>query len=199
MAASDQPARGAGRAVLLTLLAMVFLAVIGASVGYIAAVRTNATAATGNGNRNGHTGNRNNRNPTPTRNVPGPPPEAQCPGATVQAAKDHGSPGGLIPMIWVETDKSEAWICRDSAGRLWYQGHSKSAAEQKGASREPFVEGKNSLFLTDVQTDGEGYVATNNTDQGTTTFHVSRNVLLIVHSDGKKENQSVNGAYLRPK
>jgi hypothetical protein len=198
MAVSDQPSRGAGRAVLLTLLAMVFLAVIGASVGYIAAVRTNAAAGTGNGNGNGSTGNRNTRKPTATRNDPGPPPAARCPGITVQAAKDHGSPGNLIPLIYVDTDLSEAWICRDSNGKLWYQGHTKSAAERNGASREPFVEGVNSLFLTDVKPEDGGWVATNTTNQGTTTFHVSEGTLKIVHANGRTENQGVNRAYLRP-
>jgi hypothetical protein len=173
--------------------------VIGASVGYIAAVRTNATAANGNGNGNGHTGNRNTRNPTATKNVPGPPQKALCPDSTTQSARSNGSPGGLLPLIYIDTDQSEVWICRDTAGHLWYQGHSKSKAEQQGASREPFVEGKNSLFLDTVRTEGNGYSATNNTNQGTTIFHVSENQLVIEHAGARKETQGVNYAYVRPR
>jgi hypothetical protein len=189
MSVSDRPAGGGGRAVLLTLLAVFFLAVIGSSVGYIAALRYNAAAEASERPSNGAT-------TTARRSPKPPPPEAICPTATEQAAEAKGSPGSLRTVIYVRTDQSEAWVCRDSADKLWYQGHRRSAAEQRGGTREPFVDGDNSLFLTTVEHRGDEYVATNKTNNGTTYYHVSAQSLTIENPGGNVDTQTTKFVYL---
>jgi hypothetical protein len=83
------------------------------------------------------------------------------------------------------------WICKDTGGRLWYQGHVRSPEEKAGGSRGPLVEGSNALFLSTVEPEGEGYVATNTSRDGTTKYHVSVKELLIEFSRGGTERQQV--------
>jgi len=51
-----------------------------------------------------------------------------CPDFTIAAVKESGRPGNLTTVIYVKgrldgQDSAEAWICRDSDGELYYQGH----------------------------------------------------------------------------
>jgi hypothetical protein len=204
MSVSDQSSRSPARIVLVVLLAAGFLAVIGASVGYIAAQRHSTTDAGANGdgddggNDGGSGGNGSGTDNANTTSPPGgggsstraePRP---CLDVTEKAARDHGSPGGLVQLLYIDTALSEVWICRDSANKLWYQGHRKSTAERNGASREPLVDGENSLFLSTIERRGPtSYVATNVSNQGTTRYLVSEQELVIDNGPGNQQHQPV--------
>jgi hypothetical protein len=149
-------------------IAALFLAVIGASVGFVLGARAedreqHRPAAIDPGAPPGE-----GQNPQP----PPPPAGKACPEHTEQLAKEHGSPGGLKQKLYIRTDQSEVWICIDSRGTLFYQGH-------RGAPGEDLVEGETALFLTDVETDGDGYAATNNTGKNTTRYEVTPAKLVI--------------------
>ena len=182
---------GSGRAVAAALLAVVFLTVIGASVGYVLGAReARARAADGDTPTPGVTST------TPVQRSPGnqtsaPPGPRACLDHTEQLARDRGSPGGLTEVMYLLTTGSEVWICKDTGGRLWYQGHVRSAEEKAGGSRGPLIEGDNALFLSTVEREGEGYVATNTSGGGTTKYHVSVQELVIEFGDGRKERQDV--------
>jgi hypothetical protein len=111
--------------------------------------------------------------------TPGP----ACPTLTEQGAVATGSPGGLTQVLFIETDPppgssasnegSEVWICRDSAGKLWYQGHRRGFPFPSATSHD-------SLLLSTVEQTGElEFIATNVTATGTTRYHVSRTALVI--------------------
>ncbi|SNT65085.1 hypothetical protein SAMN05421812_1207 [Asanoa hainanensis] len=104
---------------------------------------------------------------TPSVVQEAPPRGEDCPRATQEAAGAAGSPGGLTEVLYIRTeDDRQVWICQDTAGTLFYQGYI-------GPADGDFIQGENALFLTTVdQTDG-GYLATNQTDQGTTTYSVT--------------------------
>jgi hypothetical protein len=206
MSLSDRPAGNPARVALVVLLAAVFLAVIGASVGYIVAQahRTTTGASRGGGGDNGgdnggtgNGGNNNNGGTTPSTGGGGSTTTVRraCLDVTEKAAKDRGSPGGLVQLLYIDTALSEVWICRDSGGKLWYQGHRKSQAERNGGTREPFVEGENSLFLGTVERRGQtSYVATNVTDTGTTRYLVSEQELVIDNGAENQQHQQVEHA-----
>lgn len=106
-----------------------------------------------------------------------------CPTLTEQGAKDAGSPGGLTQVLYIQTDPppgssssnqgSEVWICRDSAAKLWYQGHRRGFPFPSATSHD-------SLLLQDVTQTGDfAFTATNVTSAGTTRYLVSRTSLVI--------------------
>jgi hypothetical protein len=68
------------------------------------------------------------------------------------------------------------WICKDTAGTLWYQGH------RGGPSDRDLREGENALFLANVQRIEGGYVATNQNQDGRTDYRVTRTLLRIEQS-----------------
>ena len=83
--------------------------------------------------------------------------------------------GCSCPPPWhsaCATANSEAWICRDSTGGLWYQGH------RKGGNIDSDQYG---ILLPDVEDAGNGtYVATNHTSEGVWKYLVSAKGLTIV-------------------
>ncbi|HKT01679.1 MAG TPA: hypothetical protein VJT31_19310 [Rugosimonospora sp.] len=136
------------------LLAIVFLAIIGGSAGYLAAHRQlQREARTADG----------------ATATPGP----ECPKHTETLA----GVGQLRQLLYIHTTASEVWICTDTSGRLYYQGH-------LGQPGQALIEGATSLFLATVQREGpDGYVATN-TDPKTgevTKYHVTPQALRREH------------------
>jgi hypothetical protein len=89
----------------------------------------------------------------------------RCPPHTEQLA----GAGQLTQLLYLHTAQSEVWICKDSNGTLYYQGH-------KGGPGGAMVEGQTALFLTDVQREqntDNGFVATNTDPAGPITkYHV---------------------------
>ena len=73
-----------------------------------------------------------------------------------------GRPGELVSLLHVRGEKSsgeqgEAWICQDSDGQLYYQGHD--------IDGEPWAIGRNAIVVGDgingtVVREGSTYVAT---------------------------------------
>jgi hypothetical protein len=94
-----------------------------------------------------------------------------CPDFTErEVRKRFKSPGNLVQVLYIKTSGSEVWICEDSYGNYFYQGHRMSAAEAGGAAREPFGEG-NSLLLPTVEREADGsWVATNSVAGGVTRY-----------------------------
>ncbi|MDG4820314.1 hypothetical protein O7635_00310 [Asanoa sp. WMMD1127] len=149
------------------LVALLLLAVIGAAVGWIAGVRV-ADA------RDSATGT---REPDPPRGDP-------CPSAAESAAAEAGSPGGLVEILYIRTeDDRQVWICRDTAGTIFYQGY----VGPIGGDLRP---GENALFLTTVENTDDGYLATNETDDGRTTYHVT-STALTQSNDGNQSTYEV--------
>jgi hypothetical protein len=178
------------------LLAAFFLTVIGASVGYLLAnqaenqrraapappAATGEPAPTSPGTEPGPTTAGPTTGPTtppavsPTEPVATTPAAEPCPPVTQRAALAAGSTGGLTVRLYVRTARSEVWICRDRASRLWYQGR---------LLAQPFTAAtsNSSIFLGDVATETGGYVATNYDPAGDTRYHVSRTVLVLQFVD----------------
>jgi hypothetical protein len=186
MAAPTNPPGRTGTRIVALILAVLFLAVIGGSIGYILGLRHNhshprvvdngAPAPTtagpgGGGSRGGGSGNGG------TGNGGGKP----CLSDTERDAKNKfGSPGGLTQVFYLKTNQDEAWICQDSDNTVFYQGHLRSPAEQQGAPRPPLVDLKNSLLLKTVSREGAGWVAVNDSGGGSVTrYHVSTAELVI--------------------
>ncbi len=182
-----------GLAVTQVLLAMLFLAVIGSTAGYLlghhdkqrlaaAAARASARAAhpgTGNAPTTGtaQTTDAGTATATPTDTATATPTDGRthCPAHTEQMA---GEP--LAQVMYLLTAHSEVWICRTASGTLAYQGHSLDLSRTTG---EPgLVETKTALFLWTVERRGNGYyVATNtNPSDGTITeYHVWADKLVL--------------------
>jgi hypothetical protein len=142
--------RRTGPRVLAVLLAAVFLGVIGASAGYIVGTRVKQARAEAQGGQQPGGG----RQPGGTGTVPatgrGTPAGPPCPQPTIELAHSKGAPAGpLHRVLYIETAKSEVWICRDAAGRLWYQGHRKSTPDARYPA-EDLVDGRTSLLLSQV-------------------------------------------------
>jgi hypothetical protein len=116
---------------------------------------TGAGNGTGGGNGTGNGGGQNSKQ--------------RCPAHT----EGQANVGQLTQLLYLHTAQSEVWICADSTGTLFYQGHA-------GQPGEDLVEGVNALFLTDVKREnGNGYVATNTDGQGQTTkYHVTATQLV---------------------
>ncbi|HEU4423743.1 MAG TPA: hypothetical protein VFR67_14525 [Pilimelia sp.] len=166
------------------LIAAIFLAVIGASVGFVLAGRESQdNGGAADGPDTVYTTPTAQPDDPPAAQPPPPPDDDplpvrdRCPRHTERWAKQAGSPGGLELKLYIRTDGSEVWICRDSAGTLFYQGH-------RGSPGERLVEGKNALFLADVVADGDGYLATNRSGKQVTTYRVSTAQLVIESPNG---------------
>ena len=180
MAVPTEPARRTSGKIIALFLAVFFLAVIGASAGYILGLRA-----------------KHHRTPAPqpaavaTTSAPAtaPPAAKACPPETERDAKQKfKSPGGLVQVFFLLTDKDDVWICRDSAGALFYQGHVLSDAERQGGPREPLVDQKNSLLLKSVKADGNGgWIAENTAGGRTTRYLVSAAKLVIEYANGTRE------------
>jgi hypothetical protein len=185
MVMTPQPGRR-GSVLGPVLLAAFFLAVIGASAGYLYAHRvagdlaapvprtpgvpaatTTAAAPSSPSSPSGTA----SASPNPLASDP-----LACPAPTERAAREAGSPGALHTVLYVDTGRSEVWICRDLGDHLWYQGR---------LIGEPFdtATSASTLFLGDVVPEGDGYVATNRDAAGQTRYHVSRGYLILQFLD----------------
>ncbi len=173
------------------LLAVIFLAVLGGGVGFslgtLAKHQHNAAATRDDGGTAGQDNGSGQGNGTGGGNGAGTGGgqngKKACPDHTVQQA----GAGPLTQVLYLHTPQSEVWICADSGGTLYYQGHS-------GPPGEDLVEGTNALFLTDVQREnGNGYVATNTDGSGRITrYHVTAKRLVkeFVNYQQPKPNQT---------
>jgi hypothetical protein len=183
-----------GRTAAAVLLAVMLLTIIGASVGYVLGARearARAAAGTQPPGDERPTARPTTKAPTAGASTTGAPAPEACLDHTEQLARAAGSPGGLTVVLYVKTTGSEVWVCKDTDGRLWYQGHVRSDAEKASGTRGPLVEGDNALFLATVEREDEGYVATNRVGDAVTRYHMSARMFLIEHSDGRREPQTV--------
>ncbi len=167
--------RTRGVAVLQVLLAMLFLAIIGGSGGYLAAhhQKQREVAAPQSGPPSTQASSPSPSVPSPSAS---PSPVVLSGSACPQHTVDLAGTGPLHRLLYIRTSYSEVWICQDGQGVLYYQGH----LWAKGAD---LVEGTSALFLTNCVNDPDvpgGYIATNNDSNGTAEYHVSRKQLLKV-------------------
>jgi hypothetical protein len=185
----DEPA-GRSSAVAV-VLAAVFLTLLGAMVGVIIgttqknggtnvanqspgptgpspAVTVTETAPSGNNGGGGGT-----RAPNPGKTYP-PTTKDDCPKQTDEKAGIN-----LTRVLYVRTDHSEAWIC-EGGGDVYYQGHTLDKPF-------PAATSQTSIFLSGVHYEAGVYSA----DNAGTRYLVSREELVIVHSDGRRETQAV--------
>ena len=154
------------------LVALVLLAVIGASVGWVYGSRVADERAASDGVAGDPTTPVVTGSPEPAPATTTTPPSGPaCPDAAEAAATDAGSPGGLVEIFYIRTeDAREIWICRDTAGSLFYQGYD-------GSDDRPLEQGVTALFLSTVEQVEDGYLATNETPDGRTTYHVTPDLL----------------------
>jgi hypothetical protein len=87
----------------------------------------------------------------------------------------------LTQVLLLRTKTSVVYICRDGAGSLYYHANN-------GGDR--WIENETALFLSNVVRRGDGYEAT---AADGATFSVTRERLLIVHPDGRTEEQPAAG------
>jgi hypothetical protein len=175
--AYDEPQRGAGRTVVAVLLALAVLAVLGGVFGYLLGNRAKDNGAAGNG---GHS-------PGSGQSAPAGDP---CPPFIQTAARAKGAKVPMTLRLYMRTAKSEVWICAGADKRLWYQGHS---IRQGRFPDEVPVEGVNGLLLGGVNGIDQGrYVAVNQDANGTTTYTVSKDQLVIERNGKKSTEPAVN-------
>jgi hypothetical protein len=117
----------------------------------------------------GGDGTQSTGNPPPTGTTPT---GKRCHEVTERDAKV----GALIEVRYIKTNRSEAWICRDPGGGLWYQGHLLSG---------PLDSNDFSLLLSEVSKDGDTYVATNPKDG--TRYLVYADKLVIEQNGTRRE------------
>jgi hypothetical protein len=157
--------RSRGTVVMQVLVAALFLAVIGGSVGLALGLR----------DRDGTGGARQGNGATGAGETAAPSdglPSTLCP---PRVSRQAGR-GELAQVLYIQTKYSEVWICRDDGGALYYQGHR--------LTRDDW------LFLSDVRQDGDEYLATSR--DGTTVYQVSRQQLVIKNDGGgEAETQPV--------
>lgn len=155
------------------LIALIFLAIIGGSLGFI--LGTTGGDPEGSGQQ---TGDPSTPSVIDTPPAPTTPPSAvPCPEHTEELAGTE-----LTQVLYVQTERSEVWICEDGEGRLFYQGHA-------GQPGEDLVEDKNAIFLPDVEKTEYGYRARNSSGQGTTEYMVSSKELIIRPGEGPAETE----------
>ena len=98
-------------------------------------------------------------------------------------ARRFDAAGTLRVEVLLRTRTWAVWICEDEAGRLYYHAN-------RGGENATWIEGRTALFLPDVRHRGGEYVVT--APDGT-SFSVTRQRLLIVHTDGREEIQEAGG------
>lgn len=194
----DRPERRRSSNVVL-VLAVVFLAILGASVGVIL-----GTAKNGDGNTDVTTTGPDTETPSPTRQN-STAASATGTGGTTGTRKPQATPTKTYPPVsgndcpqqsndavgmdlhlelYIRTAKSEVWIC-SGGGNLYYQGHTlnksfPSANDDVGT-----------LFLRNVQSEGESYIASN----GSTMYWVNRETLRIEQNGTELSNEPVEESY----
>lgn len=116
-----------------------------------------------------------------------------CPGEIAAVVRDEGGPGDLTQVIYVKgaldgRASAEAWICRDSDGTIYYQGH-----ELAG----PFVGGRSSYTIL-LGGDVEGSVAVEGNvyrayPRGNSGYHyeVSPTTFAKVEANGQRRDYEV--------
>jgi hypothetical protein len=172
--------RSRGTVFMQVLVAALFLAVIGGSAGLALGLRER-DRDNGDG---GRTAQHTQKQRIPPNQPSQPGVEGPSAGASSvpceEGIKRQAGRRDLVQMLYIQTKLSEVWICRDGDGALYYQGHRLSP------------EGR--LFLTDVEQQGDGYLATNFSRSGTTTYRVSRDQLVIDNGPGDPDVQPVVSA-----
>jgi hypothetical protein len=124
-----------------------------------------------------------------------PPPTADaCPAFTVAAVKAAGRPGSLKLVLYVEaalsgTGGAEAWICEDSDGSLYYQGHNKTGPATNATTGNTILVGPG--VRGTVVKAGTGYSAKNPSNDGTTEYIVNLEVLSVRLPSGELQTYSV--------
>jgi len=172
MSLSPGGGRGGGVAFLQVLLAMLFLAIIGGTVGYLAGEQHNkANKSSSAGSSSTSTGG--SKGAQSSGSGSGSSAAAQrCPAHTEGLAGVQ-----LTVVIHLHTTAgTDVWICKAADGTLFYQG-------RKANSGSDFNEGVNALFLRDVSYEGGEYVA-RNYDSGngsTTEYRVTETRLVQVY------------------
>jgi hypothetical protein len=181
------------------LLAMVFLAIIGGSGGYLAAHRQ----------KQHHLAVAQSSSPPSAAPATATPAPSDQPVSALSSPSKSISPTSsgqecpapaeklagnirLYELLYLLTARSEVWICKDAGGKLYYQGHSLTLGRD-------LIEGKTALFLKEVTTDPDvpgGFVATNVDNHGTTRYHVSPQQL-VTEINGKA-NQPEPAVSSRP-
>jgi hypothetical protein len=155
------------------LLAVVFLAVIGASIGSAMAYRagsrpdpvvsvSSAPAAT--------------ESPYPVRAllVDGKP--VPCRPETQKAGKKAGAYGTLNTVLAVSTESWNVWVCLDANDKL-YLHHNTSSSDG-----DVWIEGRTAVLLTDVSPYGAGFRGlARDTDGAIVTWDVDPDMLVIGH------------------
>jgi hypothetical protein len=171
--------RPSGRSTtLVVVLALVFLTVLGASVGVILA-KSNGSGDDTGGARPSDAASSAPPQATPgTSKAPGGGSSGgaypgttkdQCPKQT----RDATGIANLTVVRSIQTERSEAWICRSPDNKLFYQGHRRGKPFTAAMSDD-------SICLSDVTKDGDAYVATNvGSDGATTKYYVGRDYLKI--------------------
>jgi hypothetical protein len=156
------PSRRGGGVVAL-LLAILFLAVLGGSVGYLVGRQVKAHQGDSSLQQQIPPDGSTAGGATPTPTAGG---GTHCPQVSERDAKKQ-----LIQVRYLKTYRSEVWICRDPDGGLWYQGHRLDG---------PLDSNTHGLLLSGVKKDEGGrYEATNTDDHGTTRYFVYADKLVI--------------------
>jgi hypothetical protein len=158
------------------LIAAVFLAIIGLSVGLVMGSRANRSAPRGQ-----------ERTTTPVSVVTTSPTSRApaCRQETQDVAQRFEATGTLVVKLQIRTETSAVWICADDADRLFYHAN-------RGGAEAVWIEGKTALFLSGVASTGDGYrVTATDAQKRVTVFEVTRRALSITHHDGGTEVQPV--------
>jgi hypothetical protein len=178
---SEYPRRGRLRPVLIAVIALL-AGVTGTSAYLLVGRYLDAQAQT--------TGQGTVRTTTPavtnSTNAADP-----CPQFTVDAVRAKGRPGNLERVLYVEatlagTAGAEAWICRDSDGTLYYQGHDRRGPATVATSDYTILLG--APILGGVTQNGATYTATNPSSTGgaSTQYIVSAEKLTLVLPSGAR-------------
>ncbi len=156
------------------LVAALFLAVIGGSVGLAVGLRDrdrdDTTRTQGSGGTSQATQEEQVPATLPSDTVTGSPSAGAATVCQEQARRDD-----LTEVLYLETQQSEVRICQDGGGLLYYVGHR--------LSDETW------LVLNDVERRAEEYVATNDSSDPPTVYRVSAARLVINYPDGRSETQ----------
>jgi hypothetical protein len=184
----DAPGR-AGTRVLALVLAVFFLAVIGGSAGYILGLRHKHAQRLTDRTTVDPGATPTTASPQGSDNTRGSGDKACLSESERDVKAKFGSPGGLVQVFYLKTDRSEVWICRDSGNALFYQGHVRSSAEQQGGPRPPLVDLKNSLLLKGPRPEGDGWVAENDSGSTVTRYHASPDELVIEQPGKSADHQ----------
>jgi hypothetical protein len=124
---------------------------------------------------------------TPTITVDSNDPGTFCPKVTADAIKAAGRPGALTLLFYFEGTGpngggAEAWICRDSNGSHYYQGHRKTGPFTAATSSDSLLLGAG--IQGSVEAEPGGYVALNPSGGKNTEYHVSSTKLVLVEPTG---------------